>query len=242
MGWTLVAVIVGLTSIQAWVGSDTVPGANLVSVLLILGSLVAIWRIWTRSEGLMWWEELGLLVALMVAISFFAAQVWITQPSYGTDAVAFDQYAGWLVLHGLNPYTRSLAPSLAQFHVPAIFHTYRLDGTAVTSLSYPAGSFLLYLPLLAFGIHTQAANIVDMAFWFASGVLLWRMLPRETRWAAGLIMSAFVYLSFVIGGVTSSIYLPFVLLAVWRWDRYGKLPNGPPPGGSGRWRSGSPRA
>jgi len=222
VGWTIVAVIVGLTSMQAWAGSGTVPGANLVSVVLILGSLLAIWRIWTRSEGLLWWEELGLLTALMVAISYFAAQEWITQPSYGTDAVAFDQYAGWLVLHGLNPYTRSLAPSLAQFHVPAIFHTYRLDGTAVTGLSYPAGSFLLYLPLLALGFHAQAANIVDMAFWFASGLLLWRMLPREARWAAGLVMSAIVYLSFVIGGVTDSLYLPFALVAVWKWDRFGK--------------------
>jgi uncharacterized membrane protein len=223
VGWTLVAVIIGLTAIQAWVGSDTVPGANLVSVLLILGSLLATWRIWTRTDGLAWWEELGLLVGPMIVISFFAAQVWIAQPSYGTDAVAFNQYAGSLVLRGLNPYTHSMAPALTQFRVPANFYTYRLDGTAVTSLSYPAGSFLFYLPLLALGIHVQAANIVDLIFWFACGLVLWRMLPRETRWAAGLVMSAIVYLSFVIGGETSSIYLPFVLLAVWRWDRYGKV-------------------
>ena len=221
VGWTLVALILGLTSMQAWAGSGTVPAANFVSVLLILGSLLAIWRIWTRPEGPAWWEELGLLIGLTIAISYFAAQIWITQPPYGTDAIAFDQYAGWLVLHGLNPYTHTLAPSLAQFHVPAIFHTFRLDGTPVTGLSYPAGSFLLYLPLLVFGVHAQAANIVDLAFWFASGLLLWRMLPREVRWAAGLLMSAMVYLSFVIGGVTDSLYLPFVLVAVWRWDRYG---------------------
>jgi uncharacterized membrane protein len=222
VGWTLVAVLVGLTAMQSWAGSVTVPGANLVSVVLILVSLLAMWRIWARPGGLHTWEELSLLVALMVAISYFAAQVWITQPSYGTDAVAFDQYAGWLTLHGLNPYTQSMAPSLAQFHVPAIFHTYRLNGTAVTQLSYPAGSFLVYLPLLAIGIHAQAANIVDLAFWLASGVLMWRVLPREARWASGLVMSAIIYLSFIIGGVTDSLYLPFVLLAVWRWDRYGK--------------------
>ncbi len=40
IGWSLVSLLTGLTGLQAWAGSILVPGANLVSVALILISLV----------------------------------------------------------------------------------------------------------------------------------------------------------------------------------------------------------
>jgi uncharacterized membrane protein len=221
IGWSLVSLLTGLTGLQAWAGSILVPGANLISVALILISLWGVWRAWAGPNGLEVSGQALVLVALVVGIGFYAAAVWMTQPGYGTDGAAFDQYSASLVLHGLNPYTHSMAPSLAQFHVPQIFHTYRLNGTAVDTLSYPAGSFLFYVPALALGFHTQAANVIDLAFWAVSGLLMWRMLPARSSWAAGLIVSAAVYLSFMIGGLTDALFVPFVLLAVYRWDRYG---------------------
>ena len=124
-------------------------------------------------------------------------------------------------MHGLNPYTHSMAPALTQFHVPQIFHTYRLNGTEVDNLSYPSASFLFYMPALMLGLHTQAANVVDVAFWAVSGFMLWRMLPTRASWVSGLILSASVYLSFMLGGLTDALFVPFVLIAVYRWDRYG---------------------
>jgi len=221
IGWSLVSLLVGLTGLQAWNGSTLVPGANLVSVALILMSLWGGWRAWVGRDGLGVRGQALVMVALVVGMGFFAAAVWMTQPGYGTDGAAFDQYAASLAMHGLNPYTHSMAPALTQFHVPQSFHTYRLNGTEVDNLSYPSASFLFYLPALIVGLHTQAANVVDVAFWGLSGLMLWRMLPARSSWAAGLILSANVYLSFMIGGLTDALFVPFVLIAVYRWDRYG---------------------
>ena len=220
VGWSLVALLVGFAGEQVWSGSNDVPGANLAAVALIATGLTALWLIWTRRGAVPRWMQLGLLAALGIAVGFQAVIQWLYDPSYGTDAVAFDQYAAMLALHGSNPYVHSMAPSFAMFHVPAIFHTYRLDGTTVDALSYPAGSFLPYLPLLAAGVTVQAANIVDLAFWIGAMVLLWRLLPREIGWAAGVIGAATVYVGFIIGGLNDALFVPFVLVAAYRWDRF----------------------
>ena len=221
VGWSLVSLLTGLTGLQAWTGSTLVPGANLISVAVILVSLWGGWRAWVGHDGLTVRGQAIVLVALVVGIGFYAAAVWMTQPSYGTDGAAFDQYAASLAIHGLNPYTHSMAPALSQFHVPQIFHTYRLNGTEIDNLSYPSASFLFYMPALLLGLHTQAANVIDVAFWALSGFMLWRMLPARASWVAGLVLSAAVYLSFMIGGLTDALFVPFVLMAVYRWDRYG---------------------
>lgn len=220
IGWSLVALLVSFTGNEVWGGSLSIPGANLVGVGLILGGLLTVWWAWVRPHGLSTRVQLLLLSALAVGVSYQAVMMWLVDPSYGTDAIAFDQYSASLALHGLNPYTHSMAPSVTIFHVPAIFHTFRLDGTTVNALSYPAGSFLPYMPLLALGVTTQAANIVDLAFWLAGMFLFWRLLPRDSRWAAGIVGAATTYIGFVIGGLTDALFIPFVLLAVYRWDRF----------------------
>jgi uncharacterized membrane protein len=221
IGWTLVCLLAGLTPLQAWSGSVTVPSGNLASLAVIAVALWGVWRTWAAPDGLGTWGQALILSAVIVGIGYYAVSAWMIQPGYGTDAAAFDQYAASLALHGVNPYTQSMAPGLAQFHVPQVFHTYRLDGSSVDNLSYPAGSFLLYVPALAAGLKIQAANVVDLAFWALSGLLLWRMLPRNCSWAAGIIMSAAVYVSFMIGGLTDALFVPFILIAVYRWDRFG---------------------
>ena len=221
IGWTLVCLLAGLTGLQAWAGSVTVPGASLISLAVIAVALWGAWHTWAAPDGLGTWGQALILAAIIVGIGCYAVSAWLIQPGYGTDAAAFDQYAASLALHGVNPYTHSMAPALAQFHVPEVFHTYRLDGSSVDSLSYPAGSFLLYMPALAVGLKIQAANVVDLAFWALSGLLMWRMLPRNCSWVAGIIMSAAVYVSFMIGGLTDALFVPFILIAVYRWDRFG---------------------
>lgn len=220
VGWTVTSVFVVLGGLQAWSGSVTVPGANAVSVVLVLTGLVSVWRIWSAAGPVSRRQQALIMAGIVAGVSVFAAGIWLSTPAYGTDAVAFDQYAARLVLHGLNPYAHSMAPSFQLFHVPAVFHSYQVDGTAVTSLSYPAGSFLVYLPLLALHWSIQTANIVDLLFWFATGVLAWLLLPRKAAWSAGVFMASFFFLSYVIGGLTDTLYLPFVLLAVFRWDRF----------------------
>ena len=92
-----------------------------------------------------------------------------TAPDYGTDEIAFDQYAAQLALHGINPYLHSMAPAFPLFHVSPNGYTFQLNGQPVTALSYPALSFEAYLPLLALGVTTQAAVWVDVAAWALGG-------------------------------------------------------------------------
>lgn len=223
IGWAIASLFVGFSGEQVWGASATIPGANITAVALIAIGITGIWHTLARKKPLPAWMQLLLLTALAVGFGYQAVTAWAASPAYGTDAAAFDQYAATLAMHGHNPYTTSMEPSLSMFHVPAVFHTYRLDGTAVNALSYPAGSFLPYMPLLAVGVTWQVANLVDVAFWFAGMLLLWRMLPRDLRWVAAIIGSAGMYFSFVVGGLTDALFIPFVLLAVYKWDRFADL-------------------
>ena len=106
------------------------------------------------------WAVLAAVLAGLTLWSYF--QVY-TSPDYGTDEIAFDQYAAQLALHGINPYLHSMAAAFPLFHVSPNGYTFLLNGHPVTSLSYPALSFEAYLPMLALGATTQAAVWVDVA-------------------------------------------------------------------------------
>ena len=90
IGWSLVALFVAFSGQQAWVGSLTVPGANVMAILLVAGGLTGIWLVWSRQGELPVWTQLALLGAMVVGISYQASMTWIFDPSYGTDAVAFE--------------------------------------------------------------------------------------------------------------------------------------------------------
>lgn len=202
------------------------------AALLILGALggapvdiaivaVALWggyRCWASPGGPSRRLQGVLLgtIAMAVAVSLVGHGA-----SYAGDEMAFGQYSATLVLQGLNPFTHSLAPSLQLYHVPPLGVTHYLSGSKFASPSYPAGSFLFYLPALALGLHAQASVVTDTIFWVTSMILMWALLPRSVNWLAALFLASSVYIGYAVGGVTDVLYLPFVILAMWRWDRYG---------------------
>lgn len=230
-GWSLCALLVIFWGIRLWTGSVVVAWMNVAAVGLTLAGLIACWRVWAAPRGLRTWEQGGLVTLLGAGVLLWGYLQIVLQPAYGTDSIAFGQYAAELVLQGRNPYLESMAPSLQHFLVPSIYHTYLLDGTPVDSVSYPALAFLLYIPSLLLGLHMQAAVLSNLVFWVGAFVLLWRLLPRGLGWTAGILMSFITYASFVVGGVTDAMFLPFVFVALWRWDRYGD----PDERGLARW-------
>jgi uncharacterized membrane protein len=221
VGWSLVALVVVFWGLALWNGTSVAAWFNLAGVALVFAGLAAIWRVWAAAEPPKRYEQGSLMVLAAAGFLVWGYLQALLAPGYGTDSVAFNQYAAELFLDGRNPYEESMLPALDRFLVPTIYHTYLLDGTPVESLSYPALSFLLYVPALALGLSMQSAIFTDLAGWAIACLLLWRLLPRWGAWAAALIMSFAVYTSFVAGGVTDALFLPFVLLAVWQWDRYG---------------------
>ncbi|MCL4422882.1 MAG: hypothetical protein M1115_06915 [Actinobacteria bacterium] len=211
--WTMfMAVQVWTHSLTAWwVMAAAIAGA---AVGLLVG--VAAWR----AHGPSNWQRALLMVATCLLVCVRAYSHVVHSPYYGTDEMAFDQYAAQVLLGGANPYVHSMAPSLSLFHVPDIFRTWTLNGGFVSKLSYPAGAFLAYLPALLAGMHIQAAVVTDVAFWVITVIVVYVLLPSDLKWIAVLLAGADVLFGNAVGGVTDMIYLPFALVALYQWDRF----------------------
>ena len=113
-----------------------------------------------------------------------------------------------------------MAPAFSLFHVSPDGYTFLLNGHTVTSLSYPALSFLLYVPLLLAGWSTQMAVAVNVLAWAVGIVLTFVLLPRPLRPLAIVVGSFAVYISYAVGGVTDALFVPLLIGAVYRWDRF----------------------
>ena len=140
---------------------------------------------------------------------------------YNTDAAAFDQVAARVLAHGSNPYTTSMASAARLLHVPSDFWTYTVTGSFVDHVSYPAGSFLLEVPAYLLGFHHEIVDWVDLYAWIATGVLVFFLLPVSLRWLGVLLLLTPAFVGTFGSGGTDAAFLPFLVLAVWRWDRFG---------------------
>ena len=226
--WTLVGVTLINWSVQLLSASTSFRWVGALVVMTGgwgLATIVASW--WPgagpsrlgRSRAAAAW-----ITALVVIVAFGAwAYVQVRQaPGYGTDEMAFDQYAAMLAQHGINPYLHSMAPAFSLFQVSPDGFTYTMTGAPVTALSYPALAFELYLPLLAVGWVTQLAAVVNVLAWALSVLLLFALLPRRSRALGLLVGSVSVYVGYAIGGVTDALFIPLLIGAAFRWDRFGQ--------------------
>jgi uncharacterized membrane protein len=196
-----------------------------VAVLGLAGllAIIAAWLPDQAAAALRGQRRVDWIVLAAVLIGFALwcyVQVFLA-PDYGTDEIAFDQYAAQLALHGIDPYLRSMAAAFPMFHVSPNGYTFQLNGVPVTTLSYPALSFEAYMPLLALGITTQAAVWVDVAAWALGGVVLFAVLPRRLAPLAAVVLSLDVYTGYAVGGVTDFLFVPLLVGAAVRWDRFG---------------------
>ena len=190
-------------------------------VLLGLLAIVTAWLptsvVSEHRQHLIGWGVLAVIIAALAIWSYF--QVF-TAPDYGTDEIAFDQYAAQLALHGINPYLHSMAPAFPLFHVSPNGYTFQLNGQPVTALSYPALAFEAYLPLLAAGVTTQAAVWVEIFSWALGAAVLYAVLPRSVAPLAGVVASIDVYVGYAVGGVTDTLFLPLLVGAAVGWDQF----------------------
>ncbi|MGC9221004.1 MAG: hypothetical protein ACP5H2_06585 [Solirubrobacteraceae bacterium] len=228
IAWSLVGVTLINWSIQLLAGTTYFAWVAVLVVISGAWGIVTVAASWLpieqiavlqRRAGWFAWATAAMVVVALGAWCYLQVRA---SPSYGTDEMAFDQYAAMLVQHGLNPYVHSMLPAFARFQVSPDGFTYTMAGTAVTQLSYPALAFLMYMPFLAFGWVTQMAVLVNVLAWVVSILLMFLLLPARTR-AAGLVLaSVAVYVSYAVGGVTDALYVPFLIGAAYRWDRFGR--------------------
>jgi len=221
--WTVAGLTVLIWGFQIFGYVDLYPALSAAVVILVLwglGTIVAVWQPLQASDRIRW-----ILAGVTVALSVGSLLLWsllqmLAKPAYGTDEIAFDQYAAQLLRHGTDPYTHSMAPAFALFHVSPDGYTFLLDGHTVTTLSYPALSFLIYIPFLAAGWATEMAVAVNVLAWAVGIVITYLLLPRSIRPLALVIGSFSVFIAYAVGGVTDALFVPLLIGAVYRWDQF----------------------
>ena len=230
ISWTLAGATFINWSIQLLSGTTVYPAIALLVILTGIWGLAVIASCWLRP----FFEIKSKYIRIFLfssTVAFFVVcfATWFfiqlrMSPGYGTDEIAFNQYAASLVSHGINPYTHSMLPSFDLYKVSPDGFTYHLNGTPVTALSYPALSFLIYEPFLAFGWSTQMAIVVNVIFWILTCICLIVILPSDYKGLAIVLGSISSYASYAIGGVTDVVYLPFLMLSAYTWPLfvYGK--------------------
>ena len=220
-GWTLVAFGVVLGGFGAGGSWQTVPVEAIGSPLMIAGGLAAIALIWRSREPMSRGLELGIM-ALAILTAFLNQLVSILGRSYyATDSAAFNEAATRILLKGHNPYQTSLLPyASALLKDINGYWTYTLGGGHVAAASYPAGAFLLEAPLHWIGINHLPADMLDLVAGTVALVLLWSVLPRSIRWLSPALMLSFIYLGGFANGGTDALFIPFLMVAVWQWDRF----------------------
>lgn len=158
---------------------------------------------------------IGGTIALVVMLPLVAAG----SLGYLTDELAFDQAAAASLLHGVNPYTVDFTPILQTFGVGT--GTMTLHGTFEQYLSYPALSFLLYVPAVAvLGPTSYAGAFVDLLAWGVAGAVMWRVLNARLRPWVPVVLALSPLLGSIIGGVTDSLFVPLELVTFCTWQRF----------------------
>ena len=111
--WTLAGLMLLGLSIQISLAATTFPIVIAAAIGLAIGGIATLAITWTSTvaapRALPW---ILLLLTVTAVIVTSISQIYAA-PAYGTDEIAFDQYAAILALHGHNPYLHSMAPSFA---------------------------------------------------------------------------------------------------------------------------------
>lgn len=225
--WTLAGITILLWGLRIWGYITLFSWLALVATGVIAFGLLTILIAWLPTKK---YKTLEIFSWIALFVTIGSLFVWgymqvFTSPAYGTDEIAFDQYAAQLFIHGINPYLHSLRNAFNIFHVSPNGYTFKLNGHPVTALSYPALSFELYVPFLLLGWSTQLGIAVNLAAWAVSILLMFLLLPKPFRPIAIIFGSISIYVGYAIGGVTDAIFVPFLIIAAYKWDQFGTSNN-----------------
>jgi uncharacterized membrane protein len=220
--WTLVWFGIMVGGLNLWGSWWSWPVIDVLAPALVAVALIGLTLCWCSNSPRGWIHQ-GL--AMVAALATVAAPQIInihTRIYYPTDSAALDHVAARMLAHGHNPYTGAFNSASLLLKNPMDFWTYTVSGGHVASVSYPAGSFLAYAPAFALGFHHEVVDWMDLFAWLASAILLFFIVPRYLRWLAVLVTLTGIFAGVFSGGGTDAIFIPFAMVALWRWDRYGR--------------------
>ena len=210
-------------ALVAWTSMVQLPLVGVASTVACFAALaLVIVAAAARRETTLARLDLAVLVVGLVVLCAWAATELYFYPAYGTDESAFVQYAATLVMHGHDPYTRSLLPALTQYRVPIQFATYRLNGTISATLAYPALSFLMVVPGVVVTHGVQAIIAENVLALGAQLVLAYLFLPRSYRALSVVLVLGLPFLfDYTVGGDIITMAVPLLVVVAFRWRDIG---------------------
>ncbi len=153
---------------------------------------------WLRLAG----RELN-RYAPLVAVLFVIGQRFVRRYGvdyFGTDGLLFSQFAVDSLFAGKNPYSLSMADAFTHYNSDPAFGTYRIDGTLVAELSYPAMCVLAFMPQRLLNIaNLDLTSLVVLAI-----VFVWLVVrsPGLLKWLApAMLWAQWDLVAFTAGGV-----------------------------------------
>lgn len=157
----------------------------------------------------------GILIAFTAQSSNY---LFFKVPYYDSDALLFNAYSAQLLTEGIDPYTQSMEPGYRIFGVPEGEATPTVDGGTVFSLSYPALSFLIYVPFIWLGITNLLW--VNVLGHLAALTVLFLSAPTRLKPLAPLALFLDPsYFEYTLGGVTDVLWVPFAMMTAMWWTR-----------------------
>ena len=155
-------------------------------------------------------------VAFSIALFsvMYALQGFLRLP--GTDEINIDYYAGYLVLHGTNPYIVTKMRDVFAFTgFPLYLTTPILTGGYVTAFGYPAMAALVMIPAVALNLQPVS---VPLLFSVGIFVLVYFSLskseiPGKTTLIVVLAALSVYYSYIAIGGTMDSIWVFFAVFS-----------------------------
>jgi len=220
--WSVVWLAVLTEGVSVWGFWWSSPFAVVLAPLLVLAGLAGLTATWVARTPRTPALQICAFGAVMTSVLFPQAIIIHTRIFYSTDSAAFDQASARLLLHGHNPYTASLSSAAGLLSAPGRLWTYTVSGGHIVHASYPAGSFLLEIPAMALGLNHMVVDWNDLFAWMVCAALFFVLLPVSLRWLAGLLALTPIFIGMFSSGGTDAAFMPFLVLAVWRWDRFGR--------------------
>jgi len=185
-----------------------------LTVAILVAFALGIVNVGTAVQTWIPARRLAPLVPLSI-VYFTVVHYWLfvsLVPFYGTDGLAFSHYSAILLLQGQNPYAVSQAPALELFRIPEFYVTPKETGGLVTSQTYPALSFLIYVPVVAAGATDM--RIVSLAGHGLAILVAYRVTPQPFKAFAPLTLAFPDQLDFTPGSVQDILWVAPLLLSV----------------------------
>ena len=185
----------------------------------VLASVTGMLLPWVQSSSPPPWYT-HTSAAVVTAMAFWHGWLNIANITRErSDASALNDFAVKLWSHGVDPYTASMTGATSTLGSPAAMWTYTLNGGHVSTFSYPAGALTFETPLRWLGVTHLTGSWFNLGAWILTCLLAYWLLPHSLRAVA--ILAVFLGGSMALGGTsTDAAWMPFLLLAVYQWDRF----------------------